>query len=212
MRLRPMPRVQGLTLIEVLVALALWALLAALMTQGLDVIVRSQQQQGERDETQARLHNSLSQWQTDLNQIDLSSGLPASLDWNGQVLRLVRHSAFPTPGHRVVVAWGLREGRWVRWQSPPLTQRLALNEAWHNAQVALNADPTPGSPQDWVSVQSWRVFFYRNDSWSNALSSSGNGPATPDAIRLEIDLRSQGAWSGKLQSDWVRPTWSVTRS
>lgn len=207
----------GLTLIEVLVALALWGLLTALMTQGLDVIVRSQQQQSERDDLQARLQNSLSQWQADLNQIDPAAGVMAGLNWNGRVLRLVRHSSYPTHGHRQVVAWGVRDGRWVRWQSPPLSQRSEVTQAWQNALDAYNntnpaaADGAVGAPADWVAASAWQVFFFRNDSWSNALSSSGSGPAMPDGIRLELELTPQGPWRGKLHSDWVRPTWSVSR-
>ena len=205
-------------MIEVLVALALWGLLTVLMSRGLDVVLRSQHQQGERDAVQARLQNCLSQWQADLQQIDTQAGIPAGLDWNGQILRLVRYSTYPNTGYRQVVAWGLREGRWVRWQSGPLSQRAEVAEAW---QKALDAYTQAGAAWDsnsgiqatqWLAVPSWRVFFFRNDSWSNALSSSGTGPAMPDAVRLELELAPQGPWSGLLRSDWVRPTWSVNRS
>ena len=206
--------IAGLTLIEVLVALGLWGLLTLMMSRGLDIISQSQVQQVERDRVQARLQTSLSQWQIDLNQMDVTSGLPNSLDWNGKVLRLVRYGSQPNTGHRQVVAWGLREGRWVRWQSAPLQHRQALHEAWNMALTALDTDAPQSAKTsaDWVPTLSWQVFFFRNDSWSNALSSGGQGPATPDAIRLRLELAPQGPWFGVLQWDWVRPTWSVKRS
>ncbi len=222
---RPPHRASGLTLIEVLVALGLWGLMTALLTQGLDVVTRSQRQQIERSDAHARLQTSLAQWQTDLNQWDADPGSAPTLDWNGQVLRLVRHSPAPHLGQRTVVAWGLREGRWVRWQSEPLSTRAEWANAWAQALQALT--PTPGGNAEahleWVPAQSWQVFFFYGDSWSNALSSRGatvgpgdppapGGGALPDAIRLQLDLSPQGDAQGRLRWDWVRPTWSVTRS
>jgi general secretion pathway protein J len=231
-RSRSFARLRGLTLIEVLVALALWGLMTALLTQGLDGVTRSQRQQIARSDAHARLQTSLAQWQTDLNQIDTASGLAAPMDWNGQVLRLVRHSPHPHLGYRTVVAWTLREGRWVRWQSSPLSTHAELALAW---TMALQGPaPTAGQEQadEWVPAQGWQLFFFYQDSWGNALSSRGStrpalgtlsnptggsmAPAgesmLPDAVRLQLDLAPQGDWQGRLQWDWVRPTWSVTRS
>ncbi len=209
-------RCSGLTLIEVLVALALWGLMATLMTQGLDVITRSQVRQGEFNEVQARLQSSLAQWQTDLNQLDATTSQnTVSIDWNGQVLRMLRLTPAPNSGYRQVVAWGLRDGRWMRWQSPPLSSRIERDEAWQAALTwfAASNDAPSVAQTDWVPVTGWRIFFYRNDSWSNALSSSGSTtPTSPDAIRLQLDLSAQGNWLGTLSWDWVRPTWNVTRS
>jgi general secretion pathway protein J len=205
----------GLTLIEVLVALALWGLLATLMTQGLDVITRSQSHQSAANDAHARLQTSLAQWQTDLNQLDVAAGAGSALDWNGQVLRLVRFTQAPQSGYRQVVAWGLRDGRWVRWQSPALSNRTERDAAWQTALTWFSSadGAQQASHPDWVNATGWRIFFFRNDSWSNALSSSGTTtPTTPDGIRLQLDLAPQSGWGGTLHWDWVRPTWSVTRS
>lgn len=225
--LRPAHRPSGLTLIEVLVALGLWGLMTALLTQGLDVVTRSQRQQMARSDAHARLQTSLSQWQTDLNQLETDPTLTPTLDWNGQVLRLVRHSPAPHQGQRSVVAWGLREGRWVRWQSEPLSTRTDVATAWEQALLALTATEvaSPETAPEWVPTRSWQVFFFYGDSWSNALSSRGaptsqsasdppaaGAGALPDAIRLQLDLAPQGDAQGRLRWDWVRPTWSVTRS
>jgi general secretion pathway protein J len=211
MKWRPPPR--GLTLIEVLVALALVGLISALMVKGLDVITRNQALQTEINTRQSVLQSSLAQWQTDLNLMDATSTLVPALDWNGRVLRVLRYQAMPANGQRLVVAWGLRQGRWVRWQSQPLSERAELSAAWEAALAALNAEDANRQIAETVRVSGWRVFFFRNDSWSNALSSSGTAtPSTPDAVRLQIDLTPDGRWQGALQWDWVRPTWSASRS
>jgi general secretion pathway protein J len=213
--MQPRRKHSGLTLIEVLVALALWGLIATLTTQGLDVITRSQRQQSVTNDVHARLQTSLAQWQTDLNQMDLSVAQMTPLDWNGQVLRLLRFTQAPHSGYRRVVAWGLRDGHWVRWQSPPLSRRAEWETAWQAALTWFSSDEgaQQAADTDWVSASGWRIFFFRNDSWSNALSSSGSAtPTTPDAVRLQLDLSPQGSWNGSLQWDWVRPTWSVPRS
>ena len=223
--MRTRQRAHGLTLIEVLVALAVWALLAALTTRGLDLMLKSQSQQKEREDAQFIAQTALDQWRTDLNQMDTSAYLPVTLDWNGRVLRLLRYSTSPTPGERIVVAWGLRQNRWVRWQSRPLTRRDQWQATWDAALAAYasdSVDPSPDMSQT-LEVSNWRVFYYRNDSWSNPLSSTGAGsspvtPATPtvtpqpDGIRLQLDLTPRGPWQGQLQWDWVRPDWSAQRS
>ena len=230
-RIPSMSPLRGLTLIEVLVALALWGLMTALLTQGLDVVTRSQRQQIARSDAHARLQTSLAQWQTDLEQIDAESGLPDVMDWNGQVLRLVRHSPSPHAGQRTVVAWALIGGRWVRWQSGPFQTSTDRAAAWQQALQAAVLAGDQGQSSEWVSVQGWQLFFFYQDSWSNALSSRGASPSPgsgisatsspispgadsvlPDAVRLQLDLPPQGDWQGRLQWDWVRPSWSVTRS
>ena len=47
---------RGWTLIEVLVALALWGLLTALLARGFDAFTRSQQHQTERQDQIGRAH------------------------------------------------------------------------------------------------------------------------------------------------------------
>jgi general secretion pathway protein J len=206
---------RGWTLIEVLVALALWGLLTALLARGFDVFTRSQQHQTEQQAQQARLQSALAQWQTDLNQMDLPQPGVTVLDWNGQVLRLLRRSTSPHEGRRMVVAWGVHQGRWVRWQSAPFDTRAEGVAAWNAALLAwsqgLGAEAAP--LQAGVAASGWRVLFFRNDAWSNALSSlSATDRATPDAIRLQLDLNANGTWQGPLQWDWVRPSWSTNRS
>lgn len=206
---------RGLTLVEVLVALALWGLITLLMTRGLDVITRSQRQQIEANETHALIQTTLAQWAADLDQLDRNATHGSTLEWNGRVLRMLRHGPATDPGTRRVVAWGLREGRWVRWQSPPVHNRAEWRTAWDAALVALDGNDAPDQPFSGTGLAAtgWRVFFFRNDSWSNALSSSGAAENNaPDGIRLQLELSPMGSWQGLILWDWVRPTWSVDRS
>ena len=88
---------RGFTLVEVLVGLALMAVLAVLSWRGLDTMVRT------RDSTQARIDAvaaaqiGLSQWRADLNAMHGVPGVLGgnSLAWDGRVMRLLRRSGSP---------------------------------------------------------------------------------------------------------------------
>jgi len=131
----------GFTLVEVLVALALMAVLALLSWRGLDSMLRT------RDITGARIHTvtlaqvSLLQWQADLNAVQTVPLLmnDTALSWDGRVIRMLRRSGtpllaedslrqMPTPDQATppaaasadagmqVVAWTVRDGHWWRWR------------------------------------------------------------------------------------------------
>jgi general secretion pathway protein J len=142
---------RGFTLIEVLVAISVMALMSLMAWRGLDGMLRTQSSlQGRSDEIRS-LQAGLAQWQTDLDQLAELPGIP-SWDWDGRVLRLTRRSAEAfanistdnntNPGASVrVVAWTWRTepgrpggGDWLRWQSGPLSQRQDWQTAWNTAQ------------------------------------------------------------------------------
>ena len=239
MRARSWPFVapqRGFTLIELLVAISLMAVMAVLSWRGLDGMTRSQsrlQQHG--NEVQA-LQAALAQWGVDLDAMAIQPQTP-SLDWDGRALRIVRHGVLPGEGLRVV-AWTRRNvgltssndptGQWLRWQSPPLTTRVALLQAWQQAadwgQYVSAADAQ--REVRLVPLSQWQIFYYRQDAWSNPLSSAGNPASTttptdgqgaqtpvaqdkpdalPDGIRLVLQLAPGQAVSGQLTRDWIRP-------
>ena len=192
MRARSRPFVapqRGFTLIELLVAISLMAVMAVLSWRGLDGMTRSQsrlQQHG--NEVQA-LQAALAQWGVDLDAMAIQPQTP-SLDWDGRALRIVRHGVLPGEGLRVV-AWTRRNvgltssndptGQWLRWQSPPLTTRVALLQAWQQAadwgQYVSAADAQ--REVRLVPLSQWQIFYYRQDAWSNPLSSAGTPASTP---------------------------------
>jgi general secretion pathway protein J len=161
------PPKRGFTLVEVLVALTVMALMAGLAWRGLDGIVRARDASQERLERTLRLNTVLAQWDHDLAAIQQTPAVPA-LAFDGRTLRLTRRSE----GGLQVVAWSLADadagGRWLRWAAPPVTTRAALQDQWLASQQLLGNDPGQLRVADGIS--SWQVFFYRNNAWSNAQS------------------------------------------
>jgi len=216
---------KGFTLIELLVAISLMALMAVLSWRGLDGISRSQQRLQQRGDDVLALQATLSQWGSDLDALVSQPGLPG-LEWDGRSLRILRRSS-TTPGEGlVVVAWAMRadgqgQGQWLRWQSPLLDDRSQLDQAWQKAAVWAQTPSTDdkGREVPTVPIDQWQIFYYRNNAWTNPLSSAdsadasaspqnaaaGNAVTLPDGVRLMLTLSNGQAVSGTLTRDWVSP-------
>ncbi len=202
---RPRPR-SGFTLVEVLVAIGVMAVLAVMAWSGLDGMGRAQSQTRAYSDDVLALQSGLAQWGADL---DAMAQVPpvGGADFDGRVLRITRYyladesaaqapGALPNPnepalpgasvggGSLRVVAWGARlvdgKRQWLRWQSGPVRTRAELLLAWQQAG-AWGENPTDYLRQREVAVASlddWQVFYYRNNAWSSPLSSAaGSGAA-----------------------------------
>ena len=221
----------GFTLIELLVAISLMALMAVLSWRGLDGISRAQTQLQQRSDDVLTLQATLGQWGADLDAMADQPNMP-SLDWDGRAMRILRRSS-AAPGEGLqVVAWALRNvdgvGQWLRWQSPELRSRGELDLAWQKAQVWAQTPSDEDRLREvrTVSLETWQIFYYRGNAWTNPLSSAGaadgatdagNSAApqaqlavapidnTPDGVRLVLKLSGGQAISGTLTRDWARP-------
>ena len=232
----------GFTLVEVLVALALMAVLALLSWRGLDSMLRTRDSTGARINAVALAQVSVAQWQADLNAVQAVPLLinDVALSWDGRVMRMLRRSGTPSaapdapgltpnkPGVQAadagmqVVAWTVRDGHWWRWQSPDLRLRADVLQAW---QQAAQWGQNPSSElrrqeARLMPVQSWQVFYFRENAWVNPLSSVGNSAALnlsatplPDAVQIQLTLDGKTAPdSGRLTLDWVNPAYNPSRS
>ena len=181
---------RGFTLIELLVALAVLAMMAAMSWSGIDSMLRTHSQTQQRSEELMALEAGLGQWAADLDGMVQLAQLPA-LDWDGRVLRLIRRSSAWAGDGLLVAAWSRRatggaEGRWLRWQSPPLRTRGELDLAWQKAaQWAQNpGDEERKREVSIVALTGWQIFYFRSDAWTNPLSSgdSNTDPAPASSV------------------------------
>lgn len=232
---------QGFTLVEVLVAIGVMALMALMGWRGLDGMARSQHELHTRGEQLQTTQTALAQWRSDLDQLHTMQGLPA-WDWDGRVLRLTRSSATGQPAALRVVAWTLAStsGQWLRWQSAPLTRQGAWQQAWLDASqwaqhpaARVRPPSTEAAGENGASalrlqsLAQWQLFVHRDGAWTHPLSSDAGSPqpgtpsqtpepartqSVPDAVRLQLQWPPGSMLAGELTLDWVRPVFTGSRS
>ena len=128
--------IRGFTLVELLVAIGIMALMAGLSWRGIDGMTRTQARLQQRADQVLRLQAGLGQWTADLDALVQLPNTQA-LDWDGRALRITRRSTVSAGDGLLVVAWTRRDvdgiGQWLRWQSAPLLTRAELQSAWTTA-------------------------------------------------------------------------------
>jgi general secretion pathway protein J len=204
-------RVRGFTLVEVLVALLVLALMAGMAWQGVDGIVRTRTASQERLEQLLRLNTVLGQWEKDLAAVQATGAVPA-LQFDGATLRLTRAADAGVQ----VVAWTLRPDvngtTWLRWAGPSVTMRSALLESWLRSQQLIGNES--GQLRALEGLTGWQVYYFNTDDrgWSSA-QSSGNvvapapgasapaEPALPAGLRVVLSFAPGSGHTGPLTRD-----------
>jgi general secretion pathway protein J len=202
---------RGFTLVEVLVALLVLAMMAAMAWQGVDGIVRARTASQAQLEQTLRLNTVIGQWETDLGAVQETGAVPA-LSFDGATLRLTRR----TQSGVQLVAWSLRPeatgSPWRRWAGPIVTGSAALQDSWIQSQQLLGNEP--GQLDALTGLSGWQVYFYFGNAWSNAQSSANlaatpaSGPnaptvqaALPSGVRIVLAFAPGSGLNGTLTRD-----------
>ena len=156
---------RGFTLVEVLVALVIMAVVAAMGWQGVAGMARSREISTAASERTLLLSTLIAQWEQDLGAVYDSPQLPG-LAFDGASLRLIRRA---DDGVQVVV-WSLRSGSWRRWAGPLVRRTGELQQAWAASQQLQGGEP--GQLKLLEDVSGWQIYFWRGTGWSNAQSSA----------------------------------------
>ena len=213
-------RPSGFTLVEVMVALLIMAILAALAFRGVDALVRAKDAALSSTDRTLRLNTGMSQFDYDISQVVDSKVLPQALMWDGATLRFARR----TPDGIQLVVWTLQDRRWQRWASGSFIHMSDLTNAWMQTQqwdaISANAVTVlkdvdtfqfivcnPGNPNGTVAT---------GCSWNNAGSTQGTvvtppgGAASgvvvaqPTGVRITLKMAD-----GELTRERELPRWGT---
>jgi general secretion pathway protein J len=225
MHARRHKKINGFTLVEVLVALMVMALMAAMAWQGVDGVVRSRNDSQTRLEQTLRLNTVVAQWEQDLGFIQ-SVGVTGGLQFDGVSLRMTRSAA----GGMQVVVWSLRPASLIggsggsptlkgevlqRWAGPVVTSTAELQDQWFRSLQFLGTEPGQLSAMSGLST--WQVYFYQGNAWANAQSTGNSaspgsganpgsaGQALPNGVRLVLTFAEGSGSTGSLTRDIAMP-------
>jgi general secretion pathway protein J len=212
--LRPAPpAARGFTLVEVLVALMVLALMASMAWRGVDTLIRTREVAQKRMDSLLRAQAVMAQWEADLQSV-VGTQVAPGLTCQGASLHLTRRH----PDGVQVVAWALRSGDLSRWTAPPTTRSEALQEAWLRSFQLLGNEAE--QLRTLQGVSQLQVFFYRGNAWSNCQSSgdvaapppppasgapggqgAGGKEALPDGVRVVVTFAEGGTLAGVVTRD-----------
>jgi len=201
-RIRP----TGFTLVEVMVALVIMAVLSALAMRGMDALMRAKDAALASTDRTLKLNTGMSQFEYDMSMVVDSKVLPKAIMFDGATLRVARRS----PQGVQLVLWTLQDRRWQRWASAPVTHMSQLTDAWMRSQqwgaISDGAITVLENVDDFqVYVCNPAAVNISGCSWNNVQSTQGAAqqqqqqcpqgqqncqpPATPQPNGIRITLK-----------------------
>ena len=218
----PGRRAAGFTLVEVMVALVIMAILSAMAFRGIDAVMHAKDAALSSTDRTLKLNTGMSQFEYDVSQVIDSKVLPQPVMFDGATLRIARRTS---DGVQLVL-WTLQDRRWQRWASGSYIHMSELTDAWMRSQqwdsISANALTVL------ENVDSFQVYVCNpaavatsGCSWNNVQSTQGapaNTPTTPvlpgqppqqlaqtaqpDAIRISLKVAE-----GEITREKELPRW-----
>jgi general secretion pathway protein J len=185
-----MKRGAGFTLVELLVAISILAMVAVLGWRGLDGIVRARVALGEQMETTRGMQLAFAQMQSDGEHIAGEDvlGTRPFLQTDDNRLTLVR-TVFTEnqPSHLQVVSYRVVNGMLLRRESPATRDLNQLDALWKNAISDLDTTP-PVNLQ--AGVTGMQLLSWYNNGWRKVLPPAG----TPvGGLQVALQVQNQEA-------------------
>ena len=150
------PAQRGFTLVELLVALALMALMAAMSWRGLDAMAGAQKRLAQHSDGLLTLQTGLAQWGADLDALALQPNIP-SIDWDGRALRLLRRGSQSAGEGLHVVAWSQRLVDHARRAAGRLESGRALGPKPQRRRPPLRGAHYPAGGLADIFLPGWRL-------------------------------------------------------
>jgi general secretion pathway protein J len=204
MAARPSTRRAGFTLVEVMVALLIMAILAALAFRGIDALTRAKESALLSTDRTLKLNTGMSQFAYDISQVVDSKVLPQPVMFDGATLRVARR----TPDGIQLVLWTLQDRRWQRWASGSYVHMSELTDAWMRSQQWEAIGGNAITVLD--NVDAFQVYVCNpaqlgtsGCSWNNVQSTQGAASGA-QALAIRIGLKLP---EGEITRDRELPKW-----
>ncbi|MFL6675493.1 MAG: type II secretion system protein J [Massilia sp.] len=205
---RPARITRGFTLVELLVAISILAIVAVLGWRGLDSIVRARVALTEQMETTRGMQLAFAQMQSDCEHIasaDLLDKRPFLLSADDRITLVRTVFTENEPSRLQVVAYRIVNGTLTRRESVATRDLAQLDALWNAATT--DADTTaPVALQP--GVVGMAVLTWQNNSWRQGAqtvdnTANTNNPLVPSALAptgLQVALRATGAEAPMIKS------------